>query len=213
MEKEFNYSSLINFGVRNASGEYILQLNNDTKLLTGDWLETFIGYAQNKEIGAIGARLYFSDKSIQHAGIIVGIAGIAGNALVNLPYGKHAYLGREAATRNTSAVTGACLFCRKELYEEVGFMDEEKFKVAFNDVDFCLKLMEKGYRNLYNPYVELIHFESKTRGYEITEEQQERFNNEANNFKKKWKKFLDKGDPYYNKNFTRKSCNFDIITD
>jgi len=213
LEKEFNYSSLINFGVRNASGEYILQLNNDTKLLTGDWLETFIGYAQNKEIGAIGARLYFSDKSIQHAGIIVGIAGIAGNALVNLPYGKHAYFGREAATRNTSAVTGACLFCRKELYEEVGFMDEEKFKVAFNDVDFCLKLMEKGYRNLYNPYVELIHFESKTRGYEITEEQQERFNNEANNFKKKWKKFLDKGDPYYNKNFTRKSCNFDIITD
>ena len=212
-KKEFNYSSLINFGVRNASGEYILQLNNDTKLLTGDWLETFIGYAQNKEIGAIGARLYFSDKSIQHAGIIVGIAGIAGNALVNLPYGKHAYFGREAATRNTSAVTGACLFCRKELYEEVGFMDEEKFKVAFNDVDFCLKLMEKGYRNLYNPYVELIHFESKTRGYEITEEQQERFNNEANNFKKKWKKFLDKGDPYYNKNFTRKSCNFDIITD
>ncbi len=212
-EKEFNYSSLINFGVRNVSGEYILQLNNDTKLLTGDWLETFIGYAQNKEIGAIGARLYFSDKSIQHAGIIVGIAGIAGNALVNLPYGKHAYFGREAATRNTSAVTGACLFCRKELYEEVGYMDEDKFKVAFNDVDFCLKLMEKGYRNLYNPYVELIHFESKTRGYEITEEQEQRFNNESDNFKKKWKKFLEKGDPYYNKNFTRESCNFDIITD
>ena len=212
-EKEFNYSSLINFGVKNVDGEYVLQLNNDTKLLTGDWLETFIGYAQNKEIGAIGARLYFSDKSIQHAGIIIGIAGIAGNALVNLPYGKHAYFGREAATRNTSAVTGACLFSRRELYEEVGYMDEEKFKVAFNDVDFCLKLIEKGYRNLYNPYIELMHFESKTRGYEITEEQQERFNNEANNFKKKWKKFLDNGDPYYNKNFTRKSCNFDIITD
>jgi len=117
--KEFNYSSLINFGVQNSDGDYILQLNNDTKLLTKDWLELFIGYAQNKEIGAIGARLYYKDKTIQHAGVIVGLSGIAGNALVNLPYGEHAYFGRESATRNVSAVTGACLFCRRNLYEEV----------------------------------------------------------------------------------------------
>ena len=159
----------------------------------------------------VGARLYFEDKSIQHAGIIIGIDGIAGNALVNLPYGKHAYFGREAATRNTSAVTGACLFCRKELYEEVGYMNEDKFKVAFNDVDFCLKLLEKGYRNIYNPYIELMHFESKTRGYEYSKEKEERFNNEANNFKEEWKDFLKQGDPYYNKKFTRKTCNFDIL--
>lgn len=210
INKEFNYSSLINFGVQNSDGDFILQLNNDTKLLTKDWLELFIGYAQNKEIGAIGARLYYEDKTIQHAGIAIGLSGIAGNLLVNLPYGKHAYFGREAAIRNVSAVTGACLFCRRELYEEVCFMDEIDFKVAFNDVDFCLKLLEKGYRNIYNPYIELIHYESKTRGYEYTKEQEERFNKESNNFKEKWKKFIEKGDPYYNKNFSLDSCNFDI---
>ena len=117
--KEFNYSKIINFGVQNVDGDFVLQLNNDTKILNPDWLENMIGYAQNKEIGAVGARLYYEDKTIQHAGIIVGLSGIAGNMLVNLPYGKHAYFGREAATRNVAAVTGACLLCRRELYEEV----------------------------------------------------------------------------------------------
>ena len=207
---EFNYSALINFGVKNVDGEFVLQLNNDTKLITKDWLELFIGYAQNSEIGAVGARLYYEDKTIQHAGIIVGVSGIAGNALVNLPYGKHAYFGREAATRNVLAVTGACLFARRSLYYEVGFMDEKEFKVAFNDVDFCLKLYENGYRNLYNPYIELIHYESKSRGYEISEEKEERFEKEANNFKRKWSKYI-KYDPYYNKNLSRKTVNYDIV--
>lgn len=209
-KNEFNYSALINFGVKNSNGDFILQLNNDTKLLTKDWLEIFIGYAQNNEIGAVGARLYYEDKTIQHAGIIVGLSGIAGNALVNLPYGKHAYFGREAATRNVSAVTGACLFARKEIYEQVNYMDEENFKVAFNDVDFCLKIIEKGYRIVYNPYIELIHYESKSRGYEYSKKQEERFEKESNNFKEKWKDFLEKKDPYYNKNFSLETCNFDI---
>lgn len=207
---EFNYSALINFGVKNVDGEFVLQLNNDTKLITKDWLELFIGYAQNSEIGAVGARLYYEDKTIQHAGIIVGVSGIAGNALVNLPYGKHVYFGREAATRNVLAVTGACLFARRSLYYEVGFMDEKEFKVAFNDVDFCLKLYENGYRNVYNPYIELIHYESKSRGYEISEEKEERFEKEANNFKRKWSKYI-KYDPYYNKNLSRKTVNYDIV--
>lgn len=207
---EFNYSKLINYGVKKVNGDFVLQLNNDTKILTPDWLELFIGYAQNKEIGAVGARLYYEDKTIQHAGIIVGLSGIAGNALVNLPYGKHAYFGREAATRNVSAVTGACLFARRELYKEVGYMDEKNFKVAFNDVDFCLKLLQKGYRVVYNPYIELIHYESKSRGYEYSKEQEERFEKESNNFKEKWKEFLENKDPYYNKNFTLKTCNYDI---
>lgn len=210
--KEFNYSAIINFGVKNVDGDFILQLNNDTKILAPDWLENMIGYAQNKEIGAVGARLYYEDKTIQHAGIIIGLSGIAGNSLVNLPYGKHVYFGREAATRNVAAVTGACLLCRRELYEEVGYMDEEKFKVAFNDVDFCLKLLDKGYRNIYNPYVELIHYESKSRGYEYSKEQEERFEQEAENFKSKWKKYIAY-DPYYNVNFTRKTCNYDINID
>ena len=207
---EFNYSALINFGVKNVDAEFVLQLNNDTKLITKDWLEIFIGYAQNSEIGAVGARLYYEDKTIQHAGIIVGVSEIAGNALVNLPYGKHAYFGREAATRNVLAVTGACLFARRSLYYEVGFMDEKEFKVAFNDVDFCLKLYENGYRNVYNPYIELIHYESKSRGYEISEEKEERFEKEANNFKRKWSKYI-KYDPYYNKNLSRKTVNYDIV--
>lgn len=207
---EFNYSKLINYGVKNVDGDFVLQLNNDTKLITKNWLEIMIGYCQQEKIGAVGARLYYEDKTIQHAGIIVGLSGIAGNMLVNLPYGEKAYFGREAATRNVAAVTGACLFCRRELYEKVGYMDEELFKVAFNDVDFCLKLLENGYRNVYIPYVELYHYESKTRGYEYSEEKEQRFEKEASNFKEKWKDFLEKGDPYYNKNFTRETCNYDI---
>ncbi len=205
--KEFNYSKLINYGVKNVDGEYVLQLNNDTKIIQKDWLELLIGYAQNKEIGAVGGRLYYADKSIQHAGIIVGLSGIAGNMLVNLPYGKHAYFGQESATRNVSAVTGACLFARREVYEKVGYMDEENFKVAFNDVDFCLKLIKDGYRIVYNPYVELFHYESKSRGYEITEKQRERFNLECEKFKTKWGNYKD---PYYNENFSLDSCNYDI---
>jgi len=209
-EKEFNYSKLINFGVKNATGDFILQLNNDTQVLTKDWLELLIGYAQNQEIGAVGARLYYPDKTIQHAGIAVGIQGMAANLLVNLPFGKHGYYAREAATRNVAAVTGACLFARREIYEEVGFMDEELFQVAFNDVDFCLKILEKDYRVVYNPYVELIHAESKTRGLEDTPEKQARFEQEKRNFQEKWKTFLQKGDPYYNENFSREDCNFTI---
>ena len=207
---EFNYSKLINLGVKNVDGEFVLQLNNDIKIISKDWLDIMVGYSQQKEIGAVGGRLYYEDKTIQHAGIIVGLSGIAGNMLVNLPYGERAYFGRESATRNVAAVTGACLLCRRELYEEVGYMDEELFKVAFNDVDFCLKLMEKGYRNVYVPYVELYHYESKTRGYEYSKEKEERFNRESDNFKSKWKEILEKGDPYYNINFTRETCNYDI---
>lgn len=209
-EKEFNYSKIINFGVKNATGDFILQLNNDTKLLTPDWLEILLGYAQNKEIGAVGARLYYADKSIQHAGIAYGIAGKAGNLLVGLPYGTHDPFGREAAIRNVAAVTGACLFCRREIYDEVGFMDETLFKVAFNDVDFCLKILEKGYRVVYNPYIELIHYESKTRGYEDTPEKKARFEEETQNFQTKWNHLLAKGDPYYNPNLSREDGNFRI---
>lgn len=210
-EKEFNYSKIINFGVENTDGDYILQLNNDTKLITPNWLELFIGYAQQKSIGAIGARLYYKDKSLQHAGIATGIAGTAGALLVNLEYGKHAYYGFEAITRNVSAVTGACLFARRSIYKEVGYMDEEKFKVAFNDVDFCLKILEKGYRIVYNPYIELYHFESKTRGYDdLDSNKKARFDKEAEEFKNKWKRVLSKPDKYYNRNFDRNKVDFSI---
>lgn len=213
-EKEFNYSRIINFGVKNVDGDFVVQLNNDTKLISKDWLETFIGYAQFKEIGAVGARLYYKDKSIQHAGIAIGIAGTAGNLLVNLENGKHGYYGFEALTRDVSSVTGACLFARREIYEEVGFMEEKLFKVAFNDVDFCLKILEKGYRILYNPFVEFYHYESKTRGLdELDINKKARFDKEAENFKSKWKEVLVKPDKYYNKNFSRNRVDFYIETE
>ena len=213
-EKEFNYSKIINYGVKNSEdADYILQLNNDTKLLTPDFLEQMIGMYQKGGIGAIGARLYYEDYTIQHAGIAYGIKGTAGNLFVNLPKGRHAYLGMEAMIRNVSAVTGACLFTSKEMYEEVGFMDES-LAVAFNDVDFCLKIREKGLRIVYNPFIEFIHYESKSRGYEDTAEKKERFEKETNLFKSKWKDLLENTyDPYFNKNFSREFAEFIIRKD
>ena len=209
-KSKFNYSKLINFAVRLTDTDYIVQLNNDTKIISPDWLETMIGYyQQNNEIGAIGGRLYYSDKSIQHAGIAVGIGGYAANLLVNLPYGKHAYYGYEAITRDVLAVTGAMLFTSKIMYDEVGYMDDKNLQIALNDVDFCLKIYEKGYRILYNPYIEIWHYESKSRGYENTENKEARFNEEIEYFKNKWKKYIDY-DPYYNINFTRKNPDFKI---
>ena len=208
-EKGFNYSKIINYGVKNSTGDFIVQLNNDTKLLTPTWLEKFIGYAQREDVGAVGARLYYKDMSIQHAGIEIGIGGLAANMFVNTPKNIHAYFGRECTTRNVSAVTGACLFTKRSIYEEVGYMNED-LAVAFNDVDFCLKIREKGYLIVYNPYIEFIHYESKTRGYEHSEEKNERFEKESNKFKEKWKEILDKNDKYSNINFSKNSVDCSI---
>lgn len=213
-EKGFNYSKIINFGVKNCpDSDYIVQLNSDTEVLTNNWIEKFIGFAQREDVGAVGARLYYEDKSIQHAGIGIGICDLAANLLTNTPNGYHAYFGRECLTQDLSAVTGACLFCRRQIYEEVGFMDEEKFAVAFNDVDFCLKIRQAGYLIVYNPYIEFIHYESKTRGYEDTPEKKARFERESNNFRTKWRKVLDAGDPYSNINFDKNTAQYNIRTD
>ena len=208
-EKEFNYSKIINYGVKYSNAKYVLQLNNDTKVLTPNWLERFVGMCQYEDIGIVGARLYYSDKTIQHAGIAYGIKGTAGNLFVNIPKDIHGYYALEAVTRNVSAVTGACLFARKSLYEELGYMNED-LAVAFNDVDFCLKAREKGYRIVYNADIELIHYESKSRGYEDTEHKSARFEKEKEKFVSTWKKVLDKPDPYFNINFSRDYCEFII---
>lgn len=199
-EKVFNYSKIINFGVKNASGDYIMQLNNDTELLTPNWIESFIGFAQRKDVGAVGAKLFYPDETIQHAGVIVGMGGIAGHILRGLPREHRGYFARDSFVQNLSAVTAACIFSRKEIYEEVGYMDE-KYAVAFNDIDFCLRIREKGYLIVYDPYVELTHYESKSRGYEDTPEKQERFQGEIDRFERKWGYILEKGDPYFNPNF------------
>lgn len=199
--KGFNYSAIINCGVKNSEGEFVVQLNNDTEILTANWLELLIGFAQREDVGAVGAKLYYPDETIQHAGIIVGIGGIAGNRFKSIPKSGHAYFAKESMIENLSAVTGACLFSRKSIYEEVGFMNE-KLAVAFNDVDFCLKIREKGYLIVYNPFVEFIHYESKSRGQEDTPEKIKRFQGEINTFEKRWQNFLDEGDPYYNINLS-----------
>ena len=198
-EKEFNYSKIINFGVKNSTGDYIIQLNNDTELMTPNWLEEMLGLAQREDVGAVGAELFYPDRTIQHAGIIVGIGGVAGHVFKNIPKGIHGYFSKDAMVQNLSAVTAACIMTPKSIYEEVGYMDE-KFKVAFNDVDFCLKIREKGHLIVYNPYVQFLHYESKSRGFEDTPEKQIRFKTEIDRFQDKWGDFLDKGDPYYNIN-------------
>ena len=198
-EKEFNYSKIINFGVRNSTGDYIVQLNNDTELLTPNWLEEMLGYAQREDVGAVGVELLYPDKTIQHAGIIIGIGGVAGHVFKNIPYGNHGYFSKDAMIQNLSAVTAACIMTPKSIYDDVGYMDEG-FKVAFNDVDFCLKIREKGKLIVYNPYVQFLHYESKSRGFEDTPEKQKRFKLEIDRFQEKWKEALEKGDPYYNIN-------------
>ncbi len=198
-EKEFNYSAIINFGVKNSTGDYIVQLNNDTELLTPNWLEEMLGFAQRENVGAVGAELFYPDKTIQHAGIIIGIGGVAGHVFKNIPKGIHGYFSKDAMIQNMSAVTAACIMTSKEIYDEVGYMDE-KFKVAFNDVDFCLKIRKLGKLIVYNPYVQFLHYESKSRGFEDNPEKQARFKSEIDRFHENWQDFLDKGDPYYNKN-------------
>lgn len=209
-KKGYNYAGIINYGVRNCDGEYVVQLNNDTELITPNWIEKMLGFAQREDVGAVGARLYYPDGSIQHAGIVVGICGLAANMLTGLPKGNHGYFAKESLIQNMSAVTGACLFSRRDIYEKVGYMDEENFAVAFNDVDFCLKIREQGKLIVYNPFVEFWHYESKTRGYEDTPAKKERFERESNNFRSKWKDFIEKGDPYYNKNLRDDTAQYEI---
>ena len=198
-EKVFNYSAIINFGVRNCTGDYVIQLNNDTELLTPNWLQEMLGFAQREDVGAVGVKMYYPDRTIQHAGIIVGIGGVAGHVFKNIPKNLHGYFSKDAMIQNLSAVTAACIMTPRKIYDDVGYMDEE-FKVAFNDVDFCLKIRETGKLIVYTPYVEFLHYESKSRGYEDTVEKQQRFKGEIDRFYSKWQGFLDKGDPYYNIN-------------
>lgn len=209
-ENKFNYSKIINFGVRQATGDYILQLNNDTELITTNWLEELLGYAQRKDIGAVGVKLYYPDNTIQHDGVIIGIGGVGGHILKNLPKDQRGYFARDSFVQNLSAVTAACILSRKEIYEEVGYMDET-FEVAFNDLDFCLKIREKGYLIVIDPFVELTHYESKSRGYEDSPEKIKRFQGEIKRFQEKWETILEEGDPYYNPNFRLDIEDYKII--
>ena len=199
-DRPFNFSELVNFGVSQARGSHVVLMNDDIKVINGDWLSCMLEHSQRPEIGAVGGKLYYPDDSIQHAGIVVGIGGYAGHSHKHKPGGDRGYLNRLNIIQNVSAVTGALLMCKKHLFEKIGGFDEVKFGIACNDVDFCLRLIEAGYRNVFTPYALAYHFESVSRGYEDTPEKKARFKREVDAFQARHAEILKKGDPYYNPN-------------
>ena len=205
----FNYSAINNFGAQYANGEYVLLLNNDTEIINEDCLEELLGYCTRSDVGAVGARLYFEDDTIQHAGVVVGFGGIAGHCFVMQPRGFTGYCHRIICAQDYSAVTAACMMVKKSAFDEVGGLSEE-LQVAFNDIDFCMKLRKAGYLIVYNPYAELYHYESKSRGLEDTPEKIARFNREVETFARRWPEILKNGDPYYNPNLTLDSQDFSL---
>ena len=208
-DKAFNFSKINNFGASNAKGEYLICLNNDVEVIAPDWIEEMLGHCQRKEVGIVGARLYYPDHTIQHAGIVIGMGGIAGSMFVGMDANRTGYLHKAAIQQDMSAVTAACMMIKKNVFWEVkGF--EEQLAVAFNDVDFCLKAREKGYLVVYDPYVELYHDESKTRGAEDTKEKVRRFQSEIEYMRKRWINLLKTGDPYYNPNLSLKKWDYSI---
>jgi GT2 family glycosyltransferase len=208
-DRPFNYSAVNNFAVRHSAGSMLVFLNNDTEIINTDWLQQMAGYALRKDIGAVGAKLYYPDDTIQHGGIVLGLGGITGHAHRYLPRDSHGYMGRLKVVQNVSAVTGACIMTRKTVFEEVDGFDEE-FQLAFNDVDFCLKLRRRGYLIVWTPYAELYHNESKTRGYDTAPENKKRFGKEFELYRYKWSESISGCDPYYNVNLTHEKEDFSI---
>ena len=200
-KKEFNYSAINNFAVREAQGEYLLFLNNDVEIITDSWLEEMLQLCQQKDVGIVGAKLYYPDDTIQHAGVVVGLGGVAAHILCKLPRDAQGYMGRLRCVQEMSAVTAACMMVKTSVFKSVDGFDEE-LKVAFNDIDLCMKVRSKEEKIIFTPYAELYHYESKSRGMEDTPEKQLRFSREVNCFRRKWERELLKGDPYYSPNLT-----------
>lgn len=202
-EGSFNYSAVNNAGFREAKGEYILLLNNDTEVINGGWLREMLMYAQREDVGAVGAKLYYPDGTIQHAGIGVGIKMLAGHLHRGFAGDDPGYYGRLCYAQDVSAVTAACMMIPRRVYEAVGGLDES-FSLVFNDVDLCLRIREAGYLIVWTPWAELIHYESKSRGPdEDTPAKKRFFIRETNRFLRRWHRVLEAGDPYYNPNLTR----------
>ena len=206
----FNFSKINNYATGLAAGEHIILMNNDIEIINSEWIESLLEHSQRGDVGAVGAKLYYPHNTIQHAGIIIGIAGFAGHSHRLFPRESPGYYNRLMSIQNVSAVTGALLMVKKRLYEEMGGFDEKNFTVALNDVDFCLRLRERGYLNIFTPYCEAIHYESSSRGYEESFEQKRRFSGEVKYFQWKWRDLLADGDPYYNPNLTLDREDFSI---
>ena len=187
----------------------MLLLNNDTEVINDGWLTEMLSIAQQEDVGCVGAKLYYSNNLIQHAGVILGIGGVAGHSHKYFANQANGYFSRLKLRQDISAVTAACLLVKKSIYEKVNGLNEQDLTVAFNDVDFCLKVRELGFRNVWTPFAELYHYESISRGAEDTPEKVKRFNQEVEYMQHKWgNKLLS--DPYYNKNLTLTSEDFSL---
>ena len=208
-EGEFNYSRINNLGVSKARGEYILLLNNDTSVISLDWIEEMLMYAQRSDVGAVGAKLYYEDRTIQHAGVVLGLGQhrTAGHSHYRISANNLGYMGRLCYAQNVMAVTGACLMMRKALFTKLGGLDEN-FAVSLNDVDLCIRAWKAGYINVFTPFAELYHYESVSRGLDDQGEKAARYERESEAFRAKWKELLIKGDPYYNPNFSLDRSDF-----
>ena len=206
----FKFSAINNFGAQFAKGEHLLLLNNDIEILSGDFLRELLSYSQRPDVGAVGAKLYYPDDTIQHAGVLMGINGSAGHSHKSYPRTAVGDLYRLVTTQNYMAVTGACLMTKASLYHAAGGLDEEKFAVAYNDVDYCLKLWQQGLLNVYTPRAEAYHYESKSRGLDTLSENAQRYEREKANFYAKYKQYIDNYDPYYNPHFNNLFENFGL---
>ncbi len=206
----FNFSAINNFAVQSVEAEYIVFLNNDTEIINPGWLSAMLEFAQRQDVGAVGAKLYYPDDTVQHGGVVIGLGGVAGHAFRGFPRASQGYMGRLKIAHNVSAVTAACMMLRRAVFEEVGGFDE-RLSHAFNDVDLCLRVREKGYLNVFTPYAEVYHHESASRGYDLaTPERTARFVKEVEFMKTRWKHVLDAGDPYYNPNLTLEKPDFSL---
>ena len=205
----FNFSAINNKAANLAEGEILAFLNDDTEVITPEWLSEMVSLAVRPQTGAVGARLWYSNNTLQHAGIICGLGGYAGHAHQRLPKGEPGYIARAVLIQNFSAVTAACMVIKKEIFTEVGGFNEKDFAIAYNDVDLCLKIIQAGYRNVWTPYAELYHYESISRGYEETPEKIDRFEREKGNLLRIWGDFLQT-DPAYNPNLTKDYDNFSL---
>ena len=205
---EFNWAAINNFAIESATGEYLLLLNNDTEVISPNWIEEMLMYAQRPDVGIVGAMLYYPDDTVQHAGVIVGMKGVAAHAFAGVERNERGYADRLCYAQDLSAVTGACVLMRKEVFEQVGGIDES-FAVNYNDIDLCLRIREAGYLVVWTPFAELYHYESKSRGLPKTPEDKAARLDEALRFQERWSDILDKGDPYFNPNLSLEHTSFE----
>jgi GT2 family glycosyltransferase len=205
----FNYSALNNRAAQAATGEYLCFLNNDVEAIAPEWLDDMVGYAAQEGVGGVGAKLYYADGTVQHAGVVLGIGGVAAHAFARQERTAHGYFGRLQIASNYSALTGACLLVRRAIFEDIGGFDEVDLAIAYNDIDLCLRMQEKGYRNVFTPFAELYHLESATRGSDQVPDKIGRFQREVAIMRRKHGDLID-DDPCYSPHLSRERNDFSV---